>query len=141
MEARIEVRNAVDGPANIASDIHEQNVLFRLPEGSKFDVEEFVRKCTVSREDGAPVEPGLPSYLVESYKFPYSADEDDDDDDDDEESDNSTYDDSVAEGYDSLELKDLKQIQLIDFSSCKFILVLFARIFHDRVGTNAHSLF
>ncbi|KAF2795404.1 kinase-like protein [Melanomma pulvis-pyrius CBS 109.77] len=77
----------------VHGDINANNILFRLPDDFELDLDD-VKKGEVSRKDGAPLEKGIPRYLVEPIKMEWEFDHDD--------------------------LEELDHIQLIDFSSSFF---------------------
>lgn len=80
----------------IWSDIHMGNVLFRLPglepSSPQRAIEEFgiPQRGKVSRKDGAPLEKGLPEYLVEPVE------------------------------YEAKDSKFLDEVQLVDFGECTY---------------------
>ncbi|KAF2241780.1 kinase-like protein [Trematosphaeria pertusa] len=77
----------------VHGDIYLRNILYRLPDNNELNLTEVI-KGGVSRKDGAPLEEGLPRYLVEPL--------------------------DLTRQRKRLEFEKLNHIQLIDFSSSFF---------------------
>ncbi|KAF2106473.1 kinase-like domain-containing protein [Lophiotrema nucula] len=78
----------------VHGDVHEGNVLFRIPEGFERDLEE-IEQYEVTRKDGRPLEEGIPRMLVVPHDFDLELDDE--------------------------EFESFNHIQLIDFSSSFFM--------------------